>query len=338
MTVRLPPHPSLPADPTTQPCHPPACRFCPAEEPASSEQPAQAAHAASADDLLALLQLHLEQQQQQQQGEAEAEAAPEQAPAEQQQQHVPDGQQQQQQQQLEQQRQQAACAPDATPAAAGSSGRAACRPSTEPCTPQRRSAGDDNSSWNESPLPGGLECGEVQSPGAWERRAGMPAAVAFRRGAFLASALQALGPSSALCCTCPVFRSSARLTMQRLPSLPLPPPTHAAPASMLGLPSAAPPCPAAARRVPLQLAIANARRVRLGQEPLLGAWRGCAASAWCPLAPCHAGACTSAALVPGLLAYPSHELFESGVNVEELCRWVGRRVGGEWGSGGHGLC
>lgn len=54
-----------------------------------------------------------------------------------------------------------------SPVPAGS-GRGTCRPCAEPCTPQRRSAGDNSSSWNESPLPGsGLECGEVQSPGAW---------------------------------------------------------------------------------------------------------------------------------------------------------------------------
>lgn len=43
-------------------------------------------------------------------------------------------------------------------------------------------------------------------------------------------------------------------------------------------------------------------------------------SAWCSHSPRHRGACDAAAVLPGLLAYPSHELFESGVNIEELCR------------------
>lgn len=58
-------------------------------------------------------------------------------------------------------------------------------------------------------------------------------------------------------------------------------------------------------------------------------------SAWCSLQPTHFGCCNAAALVPGLLAYPSQELFESGVNIEELCRcacaclgaWVSERHG-----------
>lgn len=132
----------------------------------------------------------------------------------------------------------------------------------------------------------------------------------------------------------------------------------------------------AQRRPPLQLAIENAQRVRLGHMPSPGAWRGCGRcaprrgadafsvccgtsmqqavgcevamnaswwqatsmpcsrphltcrrpfswpcrSAWCSLQPTHFGCCNAAALVPGLLAYPSQELFESGVNIEELCR------------------
>lgn len=115
----------------------------------------------------------------------------------------------------------------------------------------------------------------------------------------------------------------------------------AAPASLLSLPPApAEPCPAAARRVPLQLAIHNAQRVRLGQDPLLGAWQGCGRSAWCDCLPRHAGPCTACALVPGLLAYPSHELFESGVNIEELCRWVGGWVPGTdgWVTPTVGVC
>lgn len=83
---------------------------------------------------------------------------------------------------------------------------------------------------------------------------------------------------------------------------------------------AAAPAPAAARRPPLQMAIDNAQRVRLGHLPTPGAWRGCGRSAWCSLKPTHFGGCNATAVVPGLLAYPSQELFESGVNIEELCR------------------
>ncbi|KAL4458469.1 hypothetical protein ABPG75_013334 [Micractinium tetrahymenae] len=72
---------------------------------------------------------------------------------------------------------------------------------------------------------------------------------------------------------------------------------------------------------PLALSIHNALCVRLGQEPPApGAWRGCGRSAWCSHTPRHRGACNASAVLPGLLAYPSQELFESGVNIEELCR------------------
>jgi hypothetical protein len=35
----------------------------------------------------------------------------------------------------------------------------------------------------------------------------------------------------------------------------------------------------------------------------------------------HRGPCNHRATVPGLLAYSQRQLFESGVNVEELCRF-----------------
>jgi hypothetical protein len=80
------------------------------------------------------------------------------------------------------------------------------------------------------------------------------------------------------------------------------------------------PAAAADRRPPLLLAIDNAQRVRLGQEPAAaGAWRGCASGAWCSREARHCGPCDADASVPSLLAYPAEELFESGVNLEELC-------------------
>jgi hypothetical protein len=73
-------------------------------------------------------------------------------------------------------------------------------------------------------------------------------------------------------------------------------------------------------RPPLLQAIDNAQRVRLGQEPAApGAWRGCANGAWCSREARHCGPCDADASVPSLLAYPAEELFESGVNLEELC-------------------
>ncbi|KAL4418650.1 hypothetical protein ABPG77_011400 [Micractinium sp. CCAP 211/92] len=72
---------------------------------------------------------------------------------------------------------------------------------------------------------------------------------------------------------------------------------------------------------PLSLAIHNAQCVRLDRQPFApGAWRGCNRSAWCSQGPRHRGACDAMAVLPGLLAYPSEELFESGVNIEELCK------------------
>lgn len=89
-----------------------------------------------------------------------------------------------------------------------------------------------------------------------------------------------------------------------------------APAKLMSLSPAA----AADRRPPLLLAIDNAQRVRLGQEPAAaGAWRGCASGAWCSREARHCGPCDADASVPSLLAYPAEELFESGVNLEELC-------------------
>lgn len=89
-----------------------------------------------------------------------------------------------------------------------------------------------------------------------------------------------------------------------------------APAKLLALPSD----PSGPPKVSLCLAIHNAQRVRLGQEPSVGAWRGCGRSPWCSQEAAHNSRCDGCAAVPGLLAYPPKELFESGVNIEELCR------------------
>ncbi|KAI3435863.1 hypothetical protein D9Q98_001921 [Chlorella vulgaris] len=92
-------------------------------------------------------------------------------------------------------------------------------------------------------------------------------------------------------------------------------PAPLGPVNLLSLPHA----PEDRQRPPLAAAIRNARSVRLGRSHGQGAWRGCS-SAWCSLDARHKGSCNAAATVPGLLAYPPHELFQSGVNVEELCR------------------
>ena len=130
----------------------------------------------------------------------------------------------------------------------------------EPCTPQRHSKGD--SSWNES-LPCGMDYGEVQSPGGSCAALASCWADACRQAGKLTRA-QPQGRASRL----PAHRRC-------LPLRPLSCPL-AAPAKLLTLPSPAAPAGTTAHcRPPLAVAIENAQRVRLGQTPLPGAWRGC---------------------------------------------------------------
>lgn len=159
----------------------------------------------------------------------------------------------------------AAAAAAAEQRAAGSAsadGAAVASGGGEPCTPQRHSGHD--SSWNESPLgTSGLDYGEVQSPGACKREglvAGRWGArcrhgVALRMGGGRVYALHA---------SCMLHACTKLMDL--------------CPASLLAAPLpliAAAPAPAAARRPPLQMAIDNAQRVRLGHLPTPGAWRGC---------------------------------------------------------------
>ncbi|GAB4822045.1 hypothetical protein N2152v2_009091 [Parachlorella kessleri] len=87
------------------------------------------------------------------------------------------------------------------------------------------------------------------------------------------------------------------------------------------LPLAQLPMPFNSIVAPLSLAVDNAESVRLGRDPICpSAWRGCSKEPWCNSEARHRGPCNHRAAVPGLRAYSQRQLFESGVNVEELCR------------------
>lgn len=274
------------------PTHPHCSRFCPSQPPVALAAQAKAQQSfrlnaavlgppALRHSALDLLQRQLALQEEEEQRRLQEQVV--------------------KQQERRQQQQAAECrARECTPTPTAAEAAAAPCTREEPCTPQRHSAGD--SSWSESPLPGNLEdYAEVQSPGGcwragcwagrWAHQAGAPVQQynqPAQQPAHLLYRRHSLGPPPLNC------------SHKGLPSPPHLVCIHTAPAApvkMMALISPAGPSPACPafgstehpQLPPLAAAIHNAQRVRLGQEPDPGAWRGCGRCVAAPFAQGWAG-------------------------------------------------